>query len=448
MPLIATMRSKDSSSYADTKAPIHQGSRRSIFGLLVLSILCTCANVYIGHRRVNFFRLQQQFQYEENHQPPKRRKRKKKLKTVRDERIIHDGGDITSILRGEQPFRYEHERLKYKPGDLHMSSTEALQYCYVDTEHYKNHIKGGNGILVSASRRHKLIYRNIPKSSSSTARSAMEEYFRGEDTRMKYDQMMDKVINKNHTLISFVREPLNRFYSSYDEAFYRMGPWMGEGPIAKKKPMIAKNYHNSKHRVMDKYSYLYENLQTIKDYRSMYCPEEVLKLRNFALCNEVPSIDNGTLLERFERFVGDYNGLDPFDVHLGLQVVNLIDGRNGKPLPMSKLYNVSEAEKGWQELASQRDVTITTGGLKVARKASRKFDVAMVSNTTKQKICRLMALDYCCLNIKLPSICTEDQVGEDSAVYCALDRHVIDRGNTTEAKNAISELAIHTWDYQ
>jgi hypothetical protein len=236
---------------------------------------------------------------------------------------------------------------------------------------------------------------------------------------MDIDEMVINVLNENHTLVSFIRDPLDRFYSSYDEAYFRWGPWMGSKQSERRKPKVAKYYHTHKHK-LDKYPYLYGGIQTIGDYRRSFCPRGVPPKD----CNEVPSIDNGTLTERFERFVRDYDGIDPFDVHLSAQVSQLVDGRDGRPLPISILYNASEAHRGWQDIANARGVRIPKDGLKAGRMASRRFNLTMVSNSTKQKICRLMALDYCCLNIELPEVC---RMSEDGGVYCAMKQHVVRR---------------------
>ena len=65
---------------------------------------------------------------------------------------------------------------------------------------------------------------------------------------------------------------------------------------------------------MDKYPYLYVGFRTIGDFRRKYCPVNLLSRGRFLECNNVPSIDDGDLAGRFEKFVRDYTGLDPFDV--------------------------------------------------------------------------------------------------------------------------------------
>lgn len=219
----------------------------------------------------------------------------------------------------------------------------------------------------------------------------------------------------------------------------RMGPWMGSGSIVRDKPRVRQQYLNNKYRI-EKYPYLYEGLETIEDFRKLYCPQDVLKTGHFLDCNEIPSIDDGTLAHRFEQFVRDYDGLDPFDIHLNMQISNLVFP-SGEPFPMTALYNATEAEKGWQEIASKRGVTIPDGDMTHGRKISRRFNVSKVSDGTKRKICRILALDYCCLNIGLPAVCSDNQgVDEDESVYCAMEQR-----DEETMKYALEPLVIHTW---
>ena len=335
--------------------------RNSALGWLLLSLSCTLANVLVGHSRANPLRRWERRHYEDNHLPPKRARRRRRRSRDAKEMDLDgagnahrkdgvDGGYLTNILRGIAPFPAQRQRLQYRPGSLKMPPAEALQYCHVDTTRYRNHLNPSPAVLVSYSRRHKLIYRNVPKSASSSARYAMENYFRGEDVRMLVDKLRHDVHTRNRTVVSFVRDPLDRFYSSYEEAFYRMGPWMGL--VGRRKPMLAKWYHKTKHR-MDRYPYLYQNMTTLDDYQSFYCPEEMRK-GSPKECNKVKTIDDGALAGRFEQFVRDYDGLDPFDIHLNLQTTNLVDGRTGEPLPIAVLYNASEAETGWRDIRQAR----------------------------------------------------------------------------------------------
>jgi hypothetical protein len=151
---------------------------------------------------------------------------------------LYDGKYITQILLEKEPFPSKtinhyinhnansppHSRLKYLPGTLQLTHAQALQHCFVNATHYSEHMHPLNQSLVSISHKYKLIYRNIVKSSSSSARHVMQDFFEGGDLRMKHDDMMKKVqptSKGGYTMISFIREPLNRFYSQYDEAYFR-----------------------------------------------------------------------------------------------------------------------------------------------------------------------------------------------------------------------------------
>ena len=200
--------------------------------------------------------------------------------------LVVDGDLVTRILLGEVPFPSASgsgsgtrgsSRIRYLPGTLRLSHAEALRRCYVNETIYSGHLSDRPQSLVSLSDEHKLIYRNNPKSSSSSARHAMvsnaqvchppppphpphptrqqqqadredskrrfcsltfdvsfarvvrvrpaallqQDFLSGRDHRMKHDDLEEKVHEGGYSMISFVRDPLSRFYSSYDEAYFR-----------------------------------------------------------------------------------------------------------------------------------------------------------------------------------------------------------------------------------
>ena len=45
---------------------------------------------------------------------------------------------------------------------------------------------------------------------------------------------------------------------------------------------------------------------------------------------------------------------------------------------------------------------------------SRKFNVDLLSNKTKRRICEFSLLDYCCSNLPLPVVC--------QGFFCILDK--------------------------
>ena len=363
------------------------------------------------------------------------------------EDAVQDGGLVTEILRKERPFPAGSARLKYSPGTLDLDMASSLRHCYYNATRYRTHIGStGKQCLVSVSPEHKIIYRNIPKSSSSSARHAMQDFLGGKDMRMKHDDMEDRVHLQNYTMLSFIREPSNRFYSSYDEAFFRMGPWMGDpkGQIAWDKPRIRAQYNETKWKV-ERFPYLYEGFETINDFRRLYCPGEILDTGKFLRCNDVPSIDDGRLASRFERFVNDYgDGLEPFDVHLNMQVGSLVFP-TGEPFPVTRLYNASVAEGGWQSIASGVGVDIPDGEMTHGRKITRRVNLGLVGDGTRRRMCRILALDYCCLNIPLPEVCRGKGGGgeeeeEEEEVYCSMEPR---RGE--DMRYALEDFVIHPW---
>eukprot|EP00804_Cyclotella_cryptica_P004075 CCRYP_020225-RA/>CCRYP_020225-RA protein AED:0.35 eAED:0.35 QI:393/1/1/1/0/0/2/463/312 len=299
-----------------------------------------------------------------------------------------------------------------------MSSNEALQHCHVNMTQYANHFLQRAFVLVSISESHGLIYRNVPKSASSSSRYAMENLFGGVDRRMKLDEINTLVTDEGYSLISFIRDPLERFYSSYDEAYFRKGPWFGEGRLVKNRPGERKGYLKTKHKV-EPYPYLYEGMKTYDDFRAKFCDKNSDKE-----CKTADTVDDGDLTRRFEQFVHDYSGLDPFDLHLGLQVPFLSNPQTGEPLPISELYNASHAESEWLKIAKDNAVEIPGDGLVHGRKTPRRFNVDLVTDATKQKICRILMLDYCCLNLELPDVCKQGLMkeGVDDSYSCAMER--------------------------
>ena len=222
----------------------------------------------------------------------------------------------------------------------------------------------------------------------------------------------------------------------------RMGPWWGKGNLAEEKPAIHKAYTSNKHKV-DPYPYLYEGMTTLNDFRKMYCPSEILEQpKGYLKCINVETIDDGQLTSRFEQFVRDYDGMKPIDNHLRLQVAFLVYNSKsyGAPLPISALYNSSEAHEGWDEIASTRGLFIAKDEMTRGRKNARRFNLSLVTNATKQKICQIFALDYCCLNLVLPDICRSDD-HNSSTVYCTVERKSV----KDESGTPLSKLVIQSY---
>lgn len=197
--------------------------------------------------------------------------------------------------------------LEFLPGSLPLSHVQTLQHCYADPNIYNKHFQGGRGdgssIRVSYSEKYRLAYVMLPKCASSTARHVLKNEFQATEIRMslqpKEFEKDEKETNKLE-VITFVRDPLSRFYSQYDEAYVRTAPWQQQ----------QKDSSNT--AFTHPYPFLYENIRSYHEYEDVFCPIDTRTDRKDCVFRE--SKENGTLTSRFERFVKEYDGRDPFDV--------------------------------------------------------------------------------------------------------------------------------------
>ena len=84
-----------------------------------------------------------------------------------------------------------------------------------------------------------------------------------------------------------------------------------------------------------------------------------------------------------------------------------------------ELYSTTDGIKNWEYITSFYGKSIPQDGILQTRSAPRRFNTTFVSLQTKQRICQLSALDYCCLNLKLPKECDENEL----SIYCSLGQH-------------------------
>lgn len=309
--------------------------------------------------------------------------------------------------------------LHFVPGTLPLSQLAALQHCYADPAVYRAHFKEGVTRRVPYSERHQLAYVLLPKSGSSTGRFMMQHEFGGDERQV----LLAPPLN----VVAFIREPLGRFYSQYDEAYARTAPWStGQN--------VFQVYPDGGAARPHPFPFLFAGLRSYADYQDVFCPPATRRdPRSARECVHAASRENGTLAERLERFVREYDGRSPFDVHLALQVPLLSDVSTGRALPVTELYNTTDAERDWQAIAKRylgeeavlenaRKMKLAqtgeSGGVIRGRSYPRRFDKGLVGRATERRICELALLDYCCLNFPLPEL-GEDGGGTD--LSCKMD---------------------------
>lgn len=208
------------------------------------------------------------------------------------------------------------------------------------------------------------------------------------------------------TVITFVREPLSRFMSQYDEAYVRTAPWQKSDNPYYWNPE-TKKYRDQPHP----FPHLFENMHSYHDYEDTFCPPSTRKVPHSRKeCIDKLSAENGTLTHRLERFVSEYDGRNPFDVHLKFQVP-LLSSSDGYPMYLTELHNTTNSEADWTAIAKRYfgsdHVFKNKDGVIEGRSYPRRFNSKLVSAQTQKRICELALIDYCCLNFPLPDVCKE-----------------------------------------
>jgi hypothetical protein len=73
----------------------------------------------------------------------------------------------------------------------------------------------------------------------------------------------------------FVRNPLSRFYSQYDESYVRTAPWQkNQNPY-----YVDPNGNPTDEGKSNPFPYLFENMKSYDDYEDVYCPIKGRKSR-------------------------------------------------------------------------------------------------------------------------------------------------------------------------
>ncbi|KAL7480650.1 hypothetical protein ACHAW6_006324 [Cyclotella cf. meneghiniana] len=301
--------------------------------------------------------------------------------------------------------------LEYAPGALPLSQLSTFHHCYTDPSVYSNHLSdGGSKRRAPISEKHKLALVLLPKSGSSTGRFMMQHEFDADERFVSLEPPLN--------VIAFVREPLSRFFSQYEEAFVRTAPWVKASNPYYIDPSTKK--YNQPHP----FPYLFENMQSYHDYEDMFCPPSTRFDPNSRReCVDKASAENGTLSRRLERFVRDYDGRNPFDIHLNFQVP-LLSNKKGYPIYLTELHNTTNAEGDWKAIAKKylgEDYEFKNkDGVIEGRSYPRRLNLKLVSAETQRRICGLALIDYCCLNFPLPEVC-QDGSGTDKQLFCKID---------------------------
>jgi len=271
----------------------------------------------------------------------------------------------------------------FEPGSLNLSRVESMSKCYINPKGmYKTHF--GDGLcVVSASK--KFMFYHVRKSGSSTGRKIAEEQFQGKDM-----QRCNRGGREDYFAAAFVRNPTTRFFAQYEEMFVRT---LG-----------------NKMRVPNQFDVFHSDMKDYKAYERAFCGKYINEPRQGRRkpCDQIPSQDTGDLARRFEKFVESWDGT-VFEAHLAMQAP-ILSHSTGMPYRVDYIGDVRHMQEDWDKIGKElgvSEVSVLRG-----RAYPRRMNTSYVSTTTYERMCRIAAIDYCCLNFALPPQC------KDSGVSC------------------------------
>lgn len=287
-----------------------------------------------------------------------------------------DIGEIKTVPYPNLALKHE---LVFEPGSLKLPRAEVFKQCFVSPSYYKEHFNH-NDNLCAISTPHKLFYYHIPKSGSSTSREVFVKGFSGKDYQhcpLKHQGY------SSHKKVAIVRDPISRFYAGYDEAFARVlnSLQAGHDPIP------------------DWLVTIWDGFPTYKEYEKNFNTAETLR--------------------RFEAFANLWDGRTVFDDHIRLQAPILADQNTGLPFDMDYLGEVHDMVNSWNGIGALVGQSVDTELSSIrGRTYPRRFNTKDVSDLTLQRVCRLAAIDFCCLNFPLPPACLPANTPPGNQVYC------------------------------
>jgi Sulfotransferase family len=268
---------------------------------------------------------------------------------------------------------------RFEPGSLSKERTDVVRSCYANSKESQIKPKTGG---CAYSPKYKFLLYYIGKTGSSTQRNVMKDTFEAENKGQ--NQPCGRFTNRTVELhVTTTRDPVSRFMSGVKEMFMRRNVFTTED--------------NNQIDIPSQY----RNFTKLLDGLSL---EE---RRNVELAT-TPSNEQ-LKLQMFEKFIDDFDGRHSFDKHLDLQISYFVvdDGRQSKSMDI--IMDSDTLADDLLALAQRVNATTQPDGRTKRRSSEseprKTLNESMISDRTYQKICQLMAWDYCCLNYKLPPSC-------------------------------------------
>ena len=86
----------------------------------------------------------------------------------------------------------------------------------------------------------------------------------------------------------------------------------------------------------------------------------------------------------------------------------ILSSREGMPIHLDFIGDTKHTAEHWKQIGEELNVpnvTVIRG-----RGYPRRMNISYIATKTYNKICRLAAIDFCCLNFKLPPECATSGV--------------------------------------
>lgn len=248
----------------------------------------------------------------------------------------------------------------FVPGSL-SDRNEILAHCYADPQRYQDHFGKKHLSLVVPS--NNIVHHMVSKAGSSSARIILRDHF--------HATVVDETMSSNASChFAIIREPTSRFLSAYQESLKRI--------------LIMKQRYPNR----------------LKHFPQEYLPFLKQLPNTLAAYKEMGNRENAT--RALETFLEDYDAAKVLEGHLRLQVPRLSNPSTGRPMPGLSLVDLPDMTQHFQDLARQLELPPP-----IEKHVYHRGTTLLnpLTSKAKRKICQLSALDYCCLNYKLPIEC-------------------------------------------
>jgi len=299
------------------------------------------------------------------------------------------GGARTAAAKdrtGDAAAHYTPTGVRFEPGSLPLNRSETISQCYAGP---------GSGIRkigcgCAWSDKYKLLFWYVGKTGSSTQRVVMKDSFEAEykGQNKPCKKFADKLETKSALKVVVTRHPIDLFISAVKEMFFRSRVFEEQ----------------TKNNIPVEYGRFLKLLDGM-DLKEKKKVEEAETPEHLKIKNAI-----------FETFVADYDGENPFDGHLPLQMTKMFrpDTDHADLQQFDMVLESKNLTEGLATLARRVGASVPPPIKK--RDSSivkaRSLNEDAFKDETYQQMCRVLAPDLCCLNYEMPEPCRRAPAGK------------------------------------